>query len=146
MATLAVVPRALQNRGMPTGTCTQRCYDHLKELVRTTGNIDIVLESGVPRYTAYGWLNRSCAEVVSLDVHDAETTDLQRDVVQLRRRNARLTALSASTSQHQEVIRHPTTRASRSALDLRSHGAENSDRIIQNVVTISRAKSLTPKE
>jgi hypothetical protein len=50
---------------MPTETRTQRCYDHrLKELVRTTGNIDIALESGFPRSTACGWLNRSCAEVV----------------------------------------------------------------------------------
>ena len=91
---LAVDTSCRQNRGMPTATRGQRCYDHrLKELVRSTGNIDIALESGVPRSTAYGWLTRSHSEVVSLDMHDRDVVDLQRDVVQLRRRNARLVAL-----------------------------------------------------
>ncbi len=57
------------------------------------GKHHVALESGVPRSTAYGWLTRSHRDVVSLDVHDRDVANLQRDVVQLRRRNARLVAL-----------------------------------------------------
>jgi hypothetical protein len=73
---------------------TQRRYDHrLKELVRTTGNINIAVESGVPRSTAYGWLSGSHADLVTLDMLDNDVVQLQREVVLLRRRNARLSAL-----------------------------------------------------
>ena len=79
---------------MSTTTRTQHRYDHrLKELVRATGKCEIALESGVPRSTAYGWLTGSHADVVTLDVLDNEVAELQREVVLLRRRNARLIAL-----------------------------------------------------
>ena len=79
---------------MSTATRTQRRYDHrLKELVLTTGNIEVAVESGVPRSTAYGWLSKPQTDVFSLDVHDADVAVLQREVIQLRRQNARLIAL-----------------------------------------------------
>jgi putative transposase len=79
---------------MSTIIRTQRRYDHrLKQLVLATGNITVALDCGVPRSTAYGWLTRSHSEVVSIDVLDSEVAELQRKVIQLRRRNARLIAL-----------------------------------------------------
>lgn len=79
---------------MSTATRTQRRYDHrLKELVRATGNVTVAMESGVPRSTADGWRTRSSADVVSLDVIEENVAELQREVVLLRRRNARLVAL-----------------------------------------------------
>ena len=83
-----------KNRGMSTGTRTQRRYDHrLRELVRAIGKIDVALESGVPRSTAYGWLASSHADVVTLDLLESDVTELQREVFLLRRRNAMLVAL-----------------------------------------------------
>ncbi|MEQ8853895.1 DDE-type integrase/transposase/recombinase [Gimesia sp.] len=72
----------------------QRTYDHrLKELVRSTGNIDVALQRGVPRSTARGWLTKNMSGVITVDVLDMSLVELQRDVVALRRRNARLIAL-----------------------------------------------------
>ncbi len=91
---LAVDTRCRHNRGMSTANRTQRRYDHrLKELVQTTGNVNVALESGVPRSTAHGWLTQSPAEVITLDVLEMDAAQLQREVVSLRRRNARLIAL-----------------------------------------------------
>ena len=76
---------------MSTITRTQRRYDHrLRGFVRSTGNIDVAIQRGVPRSTAYGWLSKSPAEVITLDV---DAMHLQHEVVALRRRNARLIAL-----------------------------------------------------
>jgi hypothetical protein len=47
----------------------------------------------VPASTARGWLNKPAIEVVSLDVLDLDTMRLQREVMQLRRRVTKLTAL-----------------------------------------------------
>jgi hypothetical protein len=67
---------------MSTTIRTQRRYDHrLKQLVLATGKITVALESGVPRSTAYGWLTRSHADVVSIDVLDREAAELQREVI-----------------------------------------------------------------
>jgi putative transposase len=78
---------------MSTATRTQRQYDHrLKQLVRATDRIDIALESGVPRSTAYGWLTGSRADVVTIEVLD-NIAQLQREFVLLRRRNDRLIAI-----------------------------------------------------
>ncbi len=65
----------------------QRTYDHrLRELVRTTGDASIATNIGVPRSTATGWLHAEPQDVVSLAVLDAETADLQAEVLKLRRR------------------------------------------------------------
>ena len=50
-------------------TRTQRKYDHrLRELVQSTGSVDVAVRRGVPRSTAYGWLNKPSTEVMTLDV------------------------------------------------------------------------------
>jgi transposase InsO family protein len=79
---------------MTTITRKHRRYDHrLRELVRSTGNIDVAVRRGVPRSTAYGWLGKSHAEVITLDVLETDARQLRREIVALRRRNARLIAL-----------------------------------------------------
>ena len=79
---------------MPTTTRKQNTYDHrLRELVRSTGKIDVAIQCGVPASTARGWLTKTATEVITLDAFDMSFADLQREVVSLRRRNARLIAL-----------------------------------------------------
>ena len=78
---------------MSATTRKQRTYDHrLRQLVQSSRDIQLATRHGVPASTARGWLNKSCSEVVSLDVLDLDTVQLQREVVQLRRRVTRLTA------------------------------------------------------
>ncbi len=75
-------------------TRKQRTYDHrLRELVQTTRDIQLATQHGVPASTARGWLNKPATEVVSLDVLDLDTMRLQHEVIQLRRRVTKLTAL-----------------------------------------------------
>ena len=53
---------------MVTAARTQRIYDHrLRNLVYSTGRIEIALDRGVPRSTARGWLRTSPRQVVSID-------------------------------------------------------------------------------
>jgi hypothetical protein len=54
---------------MITTTRTLQRYDHrLRELVRSTGNVDLAIRHGVPRSTARGWLTATGAEVVTVDI------------------------------------------------------------------------------
>ena len=79
---------------MPTTTRTQRRYDHrLRDLVQTTGDLELAIRHGVPRSTARGWRNKTTTEVVSLDVIELDTIRLQHEVILLRRRIARLGSL-----------------------------------------------------
>jgi transposase InsO family protein len=79
---------------MTTSRRPQRRYDHrLRELVRDTGNVTIATDLGVPRSTARGWLRKAPAVVVSLDVTNLKTSELQQEIVALRRRVRKLTAL-----------------------------------------------------
>ena len=79
---------------MSSTTRTQRRYDHrLRELVQTTGDVELAIRHGVPRSTARGWLTKTTTEVVSLDVLELDTIRLQREVILLRRRIARLVSL-----------------------------------------------------
>ena len=72
----------------------QRCYDHrLKELVRTSGDLSVAAELGVPRSTAMGWLCDSPQQVVTLDVLSLKEQQLQHEVLMLRRRIRKLLAL-----------------------------------------------------
>jgi len=65
----------------------QRAYDHRpRELVSATGDTSIAIDLGVPRSTATGWLHAEPREVVTMAVLDAETVDLQAQVLKLRRR------------------------------------------------------------
>ena len=79
---------------MATATRTQRRYDHrLRNLVRTTRDIHCAIQRGVPRSTARGWLTDSDVPVVTVDVLNLEATQLQREVLRLRRRVQKLIAL-----------------------------------------------------
>jgi hypothetical protein len=76
-----------------TGRPQQR-YDHrLRDLIRGTGDVTIATNLGVPRSTARGWLGKPPKVVVSLDVTDLSASELQLEILQLRRRVRKLTAL-----------------------------------------------------
>jgi putative transposase len=76
-----------------TGRPPQR-YDHrLRDLVRRTRDVTIAMDLGVPPSTARGWLSQAPKVVVSLDVKDLRTSELQQEVLELRRRVKKLTAL-----------------------------------------------------
>ena len=68
-------------------TRLQQTYDHrLRDLVRQTGDPDIVAELEVPRSTALGWLRGEYRPVVAADVLDMDRTRLQTEILKLRRR------------------------------------------------------------
>ena len=72
-------------------TRRQQTYDHrLRDLVRTTGDPNILAELGVPRSTALGWLRRDYQPVVTADVLDMDHIWLQAEVLRLRQRNRTL--------------------------------------------------------
>jgi putative transposase len=76
-----------------TGRLQQR-YDHrLRNLVRSTGDVTVATDLGVPRSTARGWLGKAPKVVVSLDVTDLKASELQQEVLKLRRRVRKLAAL-----------------------------------------------------
>ena len=79
---------------MPTTARPQHRYDHrLRNLVQRTGDVTIATDLGVPRSTARGWLGKAPKVVVSLDVTDLSASALQQEVLELRRRVKKLTAL-----------------------------------------------------
>ena len=79
---------------MTSSTRIQRKYDHrLRKLVRTTGDIEQVIQRGVPRSTTRGWIKATPADVVTLDVLDMDRLPLQQEVLKLQRRLDRLVAL-----------------------------------------------------
>jgi hypothetical protein len=78
---------------IPT-TRLRHTYDHrLRDLVRSTGNIEHATRRGIPRSTARGWLSAGRARVVTLDVVDQDRVRLQKEVLALRRGRERLLAL-----------------------------------------------------
>jgi hypothetical protein len=79
---------------MNSSSPTQRCYDHrLKELVRTSGDLSVAVELGIPRSTAMGWLRELPQQIVTLDVLSVKDRELQYEVLMLRRRIRKLRAL-----------------------------------------------------
>jgi putative transposase len=76
-----------------TGRPQQR-YDHrLRNLVHGTGDVTIATDFGVPLSTARGWLRKASTVVVSVDGTDLRAPELQQEVLELRRRVRKLTAL-----------------------------------------------------
>jgi len=63
------------------------------DLVRGTEDVTIATNVEVPRSTARGWLREAPTVVVSLDVPNVTTSELQREILALRRRVRKLTAL-----------------------------------------------------
>jgi putative transposase len=79
---------------MPTSARLQRRYDHrLRHLVQRTGDVTVATRLGVPRSTARGWLGTAPTVVVCLDVADLTEPELRQEVLKLRRRVQKLTAL-----------------------------------------------------
>ena len=79
---------------MTTTRRDQRRYDHrLRDLVQRTGDVTIATRLGVPRSTARGWLRKVPNVVVGLDVTNLTASELQQEVLALRRRVKKLTAL-----------------------------------------------------
>jgi hypothetical protein len=79
---------------MTTTARPQQRYDHrLRDLVQRTRDATIATDLGVPRSTARGWIGKSPKVVVSLDVTDLRASELQQEVLELRRRVKKLTAL-----------------------------------------------------
>ncbi len=79
---------------MSRTTRTQCRYDHrLRDLVQTSGDVELATRHGVPRSTARGWLTKTTTEVVSLDVLELDTVRLQHEVILLRRRIAKLISM-----------------------------------------------------
>ena len=83
-------------KSMPTTARPQHRYDHrLRNLVQRTGDVTIATDLGVPRSTARGWLGKAPKVVVSLDVTDLRASELQQEVLELRRRVKKLAAHDA---------------------------------------------------
>jgi putative transposase len=81
-------------RSMPTTGRPQQRYDHrLQHLVHRTGDVTLATKLGVPRSTARGWLGRAPTAVVCLDMTNLTAPELRQEVVKLRRRVQKLTAL-----------------------------------------------------
>jgi hypothetical protein len=79
-----------------TGRLQQR-YDHrLRDLVQGMGDVTIAMDLGVPRSTARGGLGKAPKVVVGLDVTDLKEAELREEVLEVRRRVKKLTALSGS--------------------------------------------------
>jgi len=79
---------------MNSTTRSRRTYDHrLRDLVRSTGDIQQATRRGIPRSTARGWLTSTHAKVVTADVVDRDLLSLQQEVLALRSRVERLIAL-----------------------------------------------------
>jgi len=79
---------------MPTTARPPQRYDHrLRNLVQRTEDLTIATDRGVPRSTARGWLGKTPKIVVSLDVTDLRASALHQEVLELRRRVKKLTAL-----------------------------------------------------
>jgi hypothetical protein len=72
---------------MPGQQRQQKTYDHrLRDLVRETGDLTVATRRGVPRSTAAGWLRAKRQNIVTLDVLDKTESQLQAEVLKLRRR------------------------------------------------------------
>ena len=74
---------------------TKRVYDHrLREYVRTTGDVKLARELGVPRSTINDWLKGPELEVVTHEVFDMTDDPLaRRRIVELQRRLRIVTAV-----------------------------------------------------
>ena len=104
---------------MATATRTQKRCDHrLRELVRSTQDIRCAVQYGVPPSTARGWRKAPAAEVVTIDVLKMDTIQLQQEVLQLRARIQKLTALLRGLL---VVLKLPGYSLNQSSLPSRDH-------------------------
>ena len=68
-------------------------HDQEPEWTAGTRDVTIATDLGVPRSTVRGWLSKAPNVVVSLDVTDLRASELQQEVLALRRRVQKLRAL-----------------------------------------------------
>ena len=86
---------------MPTTTRLQRRYDHrLRNLVQTTGDLELAIRHGVPRFTARGARAKITTEVVSLNVVELDTIRLQHEVIRLCHRIRTVETRSCTDGNH----------------------------------------------
>src|SRR5215469_12398837 len=79
---------------MPTIARSQHRYDHrLRNLVQRTGDVRVAMELGVPRSTARGGVVETPRVVVCLDATELTEPELRQEMLKLRRRVRKLTAL-----------------------------------------------------
>ena len=79
---------------MPTTARAQQHDDHrLRHLVQRTGDVTVATDLGIPRATARGWLRATPTVVVGLDVLDLTEPALRQEILKLRRRVKKRTAL-----------------------------------------------------
>ena len=79
---------------MATTSRAQRRYDHrLRDLVQRTGDVTIATDLGVPRSTVHGWLDAAPRVVVGLEAAALTEPELRQEILKLRRRVKKLTAL-----------------------------------------------------
>ena len=79
---------------MPTRRRSQQRHDHRhRALVQRTGDVNAATDLGVPRSTARGWLAAAPTVVVHLDVAYLPESELRPEVLNLRRRVQKLTAM-----------------------------------------------------
>ena len=72
----------------------QQRYDHqLRDLVRSSGNIKLATQLGVPRSPAHDWLTSNQVEFVTINAFDMDILSLQKEVLVLRRRIKWIVAL-----------------------------------------------------
>jgi len=77
-----------------TEAACRRTYDHrLRELAYHAGDPGVAQRLGVPRSTARSWIRRGMPDAVTLDVFDADASELHAQVVRLENRVRMLLAI-----------------------------------------------------
>src|SRR5262249_15712747 len=113
----------------------QQRYDHrLRDLVQHTRDVTIATDLGVPHSTARGWLEKAPKVVVTLDVTDLRASELQQEVLELRRRVKKLTAL----------LRLALALVRRSGFTARDEGLPEGGDKIRILHTVDRARDFVP--
>ncbi len=101
---------------MTSTTRIQHRYDHrLRELVRSTGDVEYAIQRGVPRSTARGWLTATRAEVVTVDIVDMDALRLQQEVTRAAQPCPAAGRITAAAGRSVEgvwilALQHPSSR------------------------------------
>jgi hypothetical protein len=102
--------------------------------VQRTADVTIATNLGIPSSTARGWLGKAPKVVVSLDVTDLKESELRQEVLELRRRVKKLTAL----------LRLALTLLRSSGFTLTHERLPNGDAKIRILRAVDRARECVP--